>query len=222
MTSDQNVVTSGFAVGSHERVVLEEALVADHHVVVVALDADLPQRRVAREERRIAPAGDEGLDGVAHAPGPVLVVADGQIQTRAVQHLGVLFEIGIRAHADLEALAFGPLDERQLPVGPTRRTGIARQMVDLDVPDMGGVLRIGRARAGHPPALARRLVEIARRHRPLHGNVGAPGVQVRSAEVVVGVPGIGGQRQHDASCPEADARRRRRSRAAPSRRRRSP
>ncbi len=71
-------------------------------------------------------------------------------------------------------------------------------MVELDVADVRGVLRIGRARARHAPALARRFVEIARRHRPLHGNVGAAGVQVRPAEVVVRVPRIGGQRNHDA------------------------
>ena len=110
----------------------------------------------------------------------------------------MFFEIGVRAHTDLEPFAFGPLDERQLPVGPTRRPGVARQMVELDVADVRGVLRIGRARARHAPALARRLVEVARRHRPLHRNVGAAGVQVRSAEVVVGVPRVGRQREHDA------------------------
>ena len=46
----------GLAVGFHQRVVLEEALVPDHHVVIVTLDAHLPQRRVAREERGIAAA----------------------------------------------------------------------------------------------------------------------------------------------------------------------
>ena len=35
------------AVGSHQWVVLEETLVPDHHVVVIALDAHLPQRRIA-------------------------------------------------------------------------------------------------------------------------------------------------------------------------------
>ena len=54
------------AVRAHERVILEEPLVADHHVVVVTLDADLPQRGVAREERRIPAACDEGFNCVTH------------------------------------------------------------------------------------------------------------------------------------------------------------
>ena len=41
-------------------------------------------------------------------------------------------------------------------------------------------------------------MEIARRHRSLHGHVGPAGVQIRPAEVVVGVPGIGRQGHHDA------------------------
>ena len=110
----------------------------------------------------------------------------------------MVVEIGIRAHTDLEAFAFGPLDERQLPIGPTRRTGVAREMVELQVADVGGVLRVGRARPGDAPALPRRLVQIARRHRPLHRNVRAADVEVRSAEVVVGVPGVRREREHDA------------------------
>ena len=125
-------------------------------------------------------------------------MADRQIQARTVEHLGVILEIGVRAHADLESFAFGPLDERQLPVRPPCRTGVAGQVVELDVPDVRGVLRIGRTRARHATPLARRLVQVAGRHRPLHGDVGAARVQVRSAEVVVGVPRVVRQREHDA------------------------
>jgi hypothetical protein len=50
-----------------QRIVLEEGLVADHDVVVVPLQTHLPQRRIAREERRIPAAGDERLHRVAHA-----------------------------------------------------------------------------------------------------------------------------------------------------------
>ena len=102
----------------------------------------LPEKNAA-----LPPPCDEGLDGVAHALGPVLVVPDREVQARAVQHLGVLLQIGIRAHADLEALALGPLEEGQLPVGPTGRAGVAREMVDLDVADVRGVLRVGLARS---------------------------------------------------------------------------
>ena len=51
----------------HQRIVLVEGLVTDHDVVVVPLQAHLPQRRVAREERRIPAAADERLHRVAHA-----------------------------------------------------------------------------------------------------------------------------------------------------------
>jgi hypothetical protein len=71
-------------------------------------------------------------------------------------------------------------------------------VVELEVADVGGVLRIGRARPRHATALARRLVQVARRHRTLHGDVGAARVEVRSPEVVVGVPGVRRQRDHDA------------------------
>ena len=63
---------------------------------------------------------------------------------------------------------------------------------------MRGILWIGRARPRHTAPFARRLVEVARRHGSLHSNVGATGVQIRSAEIVVGVPGIRRQRDHDA------------------------
>ena len=82
--------------------------------------------------------------------------------------------------------------------GHPGRPGVAREVVDLDVADVGGVLRVGRARARDAPALAGRLVQVPRRHRPLQGDVGPPGVQVRSAEVVVGVPGVRRQREDDA------------------------
>src|ERR1700681_4206784 len=65
-----------FAVGSHERVILEEALVPDHYVVIVALDSHLPQRRIAREERSIPAPRDACFDCVSHSARPVLVVAD--------------------------------------------------------------------------------------------------------------------------------------------------
>ena len=187
-----------FLVGSHQRVVLEESLVPDHDVVIITLDAHLPQRGIARKEGRIAAPRDESFDRVAHAARPVLVMADGEVQAGAVQHLGVCLEVGIAAHADLEALAFGPLDERHLPIRPTGRSGIARQMVDLDVADVRRVLRIGRARPRHATALARRLVEIAGRHRALHGDLRATGVEVRPSEVVVGMPRVCRQCEHDA------------------------
>jgi hypothetical protein len=81
-----------------------------------------------------------------------------EIQLRAVEHFGMDLEVGVRAHADFEAFALSPLDEGQLPVGPPGRPGPPGEMVDLDVPDMRGVLWIGLAGSGHAAAFARRLV----------------------------------------------------------------
>ena len=100
--------------------------------------------------------------------------------------VGMGLEVGVRAHTDLEPLALGPLDERELPVGPTRRPRVPGEMVELDVADVRGVLRVGRARARDAPPLPRRLVEIAGRHRPLHRDVRAPGVEVRRREALLG------------------------------------
>ena len=94
----------------------------------------------------LPPRGDERLDRVPHALGPVLVMPDREVQAGAVEHLGVLLQIGVGADADFETLALGPLNEGQLPVGPPRRPRVARQVVELDVPDVGRVLRVGRAR----------------------------------------------------------------------------
>ena len=166
--------------------------------MIVTLDPHLPQRRISRKKSGIAAPRDERFDRVTHSARPVLVVADGEIEARAVQHFRVFFEVGIRTHPDLETLAFGPLDKRQLPIRPTGRSGVARQMVDLDVADVCSVLRIGRARPRHATTLARGLIQVARRHRTLHGNVRATGVQVRSTKIVVGMPCIRRQRENDA------------------------
>ena len=80
------------------------------------------------------------------------------------------------------------------------------------VADVGGALDVVGDHVGDPPAAARRLVQVAARHRPLERDGGAAGVEVAAAEVVVGVPGVGGQGQED--------RRRRRAHPAGGRRRR--
>src|SRR5439155_23344442 len=63
------------------------------HRSPLVVEANLPEARVAAEDRRVAAAGGEGVDRVAHAPGPVLVVTDGQEQSVAVQDLGALLEV---------------------------------------------------------------------------------------------------------------------------------
>jgi hypothetical protein len=62
---------------------------------------------------------------------------------------------------------------------------------------VSGVLRVGGTGSRDPAALPWGFEEVSGRHRPLHGHVGAARVQVRPTEVVVGVPRVGGQRQHD-------------------------
>ena len=139
---------------------------------------------------------DEALDRVAHRAGPVLVVADRQVQrvpvrTRTGQQLGVVLQIGVGDHVDLVALPFGPLEERQLPVGPARRAGVGREVVRRQVAAVRGHLRVGHLHGGDPPPGPGRLGQVAGRQRALERHRGAAGVEVPAAEVVVGVPGVG-------------------------------
>src|SRR5580704_5179051 len=94
-TPDQDVGPKGrelgFTVSFRDRVVFEESLVPDHNVMIVPLEADLPKRRVPRKEGCIAAASDECLNRVPHPARPVLVMTDGQIQARVLEHLGVFF-----------------------------------------------------------------------------------------------------------------------------------
>src|SRR5580698_1895531 len=104
-------------------------------------------------------------------------MADGEIEACALQHLRVLAQIVIGTNADLEAFLLRPLYEGQLPIWPTGRPGIAGEVVDLDVADVRGVLRIGCARSGDATPLAGWLVQIAGRHWPLHGDMGPTRIQ---------------------------------------------
>ena len=58
-------------------------------------------------------------------------------------------------------------------------------------------LRIGRVQRRDPLTGPRRLVQVPGRHRPLQRDSGPTVVEVAAAEVVVGVPGVGAEREQD-------------------------
>ena len=146
-------------------------------------------------------AGDERLDGVAHAPRPVLVVADAEQQPAPVEHVGVLLEVGVGGVPELDALGLGPAHEPSLLPGPAGHAVPRREVLGarrapvapLDEPRRGVVL------GQHP-----------RRQRPGERLLDRAGVEVQPALVVVGVPGVGGQLQHDPARTAHDEPRRRR------------
>ena len=194
-------------VGPEHRVLLEEALVADHRRrrAVTAwtgriLQPHLPEGGVAGEEHGVPAPGGERLDRVAHRRRPVLVVADRQVQrVRRVgsEQVGVLLEVGVGDDVDLVALPLGPLDERPAPVGPAGRPAVRRQVVHPQVTDVAGGLRIRRVDRRDPLAGAGGLVQVARCHRAQHRRLRRAGVEVATPEVVVGMPGVGVDRPQD-------------------------
>ena len=70
-------------------------------------------------------------------------------------------------------------------------------MVEPDVADVRVHVAVRRVRGRDPATGAVGLVQIAPGHRSLQRRVGAAVVEVSSAEVVVGVPGVGGELQKD-------------------------
>ena len=109
----------------------------------------------------------------------------------------VILEVRVRHHVDPVALALGPLQERQLPVRPPGRARPRRQLVEPQVAHVRGHLRIRGVDHRDATPGTGRLVEEARRHRPLQRRPRRAGVEVQPAEVVVGVQRVGGQLQQD-------------------------
>jgi hypothetical protein len=107
----------------------------------------------------------------------------------------VILEIGVGHHVDGVSVAFRPLEERQLPVRPSGRACVRRQVIELQVADVGRHLRVGRRGGRDPATVTRRLVQVARRHRTLQRHASAAGVEVPAAEVVVGMPRVRRQRK---------------------------
>ena len=109
----------------------------------------------------------------------------------------MVFQVGVGDDVDVVTATFGPLQERKLPVGPAGRSRPGRQMVERQVPDVRGHLRIRRRGRRDAAAEPGRLVQVPRRHRALQRHVRRARVEVAPAEVVVRVPRVRREREED-------------------------
>ena len=154
----------GLAVGDH-RVVEMGAVLVTHHVDRRrrrALDADLPEHRVAGERHEVGRPSDVRLDGVALRRRPVLVVTDADDDVVAVdQPSGRSSRSVETAMSNTSADPLGPLDEpaavREPSGGPDRRRVGVLGSVRLEdqavgvgrfVPPTGRDLRSSRSTSG--------------------------------------------------------------------------
>jgi len=129
------------------------ALEADHRVVVFGV-ANLPETRIAGEDRPVATGLDETVDGVAHPPRPVLVVTGSHKQTATRQERGITIEVGIDGVVQLDALRLRPYCEPTLPIEPTRRCRPQRIVVRRLIPLDAQVLRVVVPDIGDSPVVA--------------------------------------------------------------------
>ena len=95
-----------------------------HQVIPTILAAHLPATRIATEERDVAALRDVSLEVVAHRRRPVLVMADTEHELVVLEHLGVELEVAVDRVVEAVAVAFCPLDERELPIAidPSERS----------------------------------------------------------------------------------------------------
>jgi hypothetical protein len=162
---------------------------------VVVVEPDLPEARVAAEDGGVASTGHEAIERVAHAPRPVLVVADRQVQLVAVEHLGVLLEVLGDRHVDAVPVRLGPADERPLPVPPP---GAAAP--DRDAPRLGPLEEPEALAVGLGLHLATGRLGLGQEppgERTVERDAGAAGVERRAAPIVVGLPCRGRQHEED-------------------------
>ena len=162
---------------------------------MTGVEPHLPERRVPRQDRRVAAARDERIERVAHAPRPVLVVADAEHETRAFEDLRVLLEVLRDRDVDAVAVGLGPAGEGPLvgepsgPAAPVREAERARPAAEPHRLPVGFGL--------HHPADRLGLDEEPLRERAFERHARAAGVQRRTAPVVVRVPGRGRQHEQD-------------------------
>ena len=171
-----------------------------HLDTAVLLEPDLPEEVPGQPDDPAARL-DEGVDGVAHLPAPVLVVPDQDERAVAIEETRELVEVVLRGDVHRVALALGPAHEVALVRRPAGGAGVLR-LAHGPAP-LGGrvvrhpaerqVVRVGLARRalgqvqGGP---APRSLERELRARPADALVVAA-----AAPVVVGGPGGGGADQ---------------------------
>src|SRR6185436_262437 len=109
-----------------DRVLVSLILVA-RHPTMVWVEPDLPEARVPRKDGGVATAPEERVERVAHAPGPVLVVTDAQVQPGPLEDLGVSLEVLRDRHVDPIPGRLGPAHEGPLVGEPTCPAAPVRQ-----------------------------------------------------------------------------------------------
>ncbi len=180
-------------IGCPQHRVFVAAVLEARHRVGVVVEPDLPVARVAAEDRRVAAGARVRVERLAHAPRPVLVVADADERSIPVEHAGLGLQVRADRDIDPVAVALGPMQERAFPVPPSGAAAPHRQaewLGPLEVPQCLGVgVRL------HLAAVRLRLREEPRRHRAPHRDLCGTGVQGRTAPVVVGV--VGARREHE-------------------------
>lgn len=83
----------------------------------ISIEPDLPQV-VAAETGESASGFDELVDAVAHLPGPVLVMADGDRAAIAVEGVRIAVQVGLGDVGDRVARMLGPHREGPFVGGP--------------------------------------------------------------------------------------------------------
>ena len=154
--------------GAVDGIELRHVLVADH-LLAVLLEAHLPERGVADEERRVPAGRDEVVDHVALLPRPVLVVAGRRQHAVPVHHAGVAVEVPLDAVVQRVAVGLQPRHEDRLPrveAGEARPVVVALLDVARERVDQRALAEARRARVGVADG-ARRPAEEAPLPRPL-------------------------------------------------------
>src|SRR5690606_13096731 len=77
-------------------------------------------KEIAAESDETAATLHKGLDGLAHVPRPVLVVAHGHETGIVFEYLRPVMQVGLRYNVELVAFAFGPYGEMTIELRPAR------------------------------------------------------------------------------------------------------
>src|SRR5918994_5024532 len=172
-------------------------LVADHRLVAGGV-ADLPETRVAGEDRPVATGLDETVDRVAHPPGPVLVVAGCEQQPLTVEYARFGVEVGVDGVIEFDALAVGPLGKTALPVEPPGRSRPQRDLVIREILREALMLRVVLADVRDAQVVAvviDRAGDVSDLERSPERHLAGAAVQTLAAPLVVRLPRVGAEVQ---------------------------
>src|SRR5262249_7007365 len=85
--------------------------------------AHLPGSNISRKETGVAALSDEGFDRIAHAPGPVFIMAYAEHQTVRRQQLRAKFQITADRIVHFVSVLLQPSDHNALPIVESPRIG---------------------------------------------------------------------------------------------------